>query len=145
MRLPRFVPATVLCGVAIVAAACISRGGSIDVRQGSQPHAVDFVYTPPATARDVPIDVIQVAGGVSAHGRGMQNYIWYVAQTNGAAPRGPVVIHFGTVPTGMAEAAPARSLLPGRYSVTVRANHVVAITEFRITASGQVESLGPAT
>lgn len=130
--------------VLLASAGCISRAGRVAVQQGAAARTADFVYEPTAGAEAVPLRVIQVDGGplqASGRGRGIHGYVWYVAGTDSTAPHGHTVIHYGQAPPGMVEAGPAQPLAPGRYSVTIRAGRFEAMTEFRVTADGRVESI----
>ena len=134
--------------VLLASAGCVSRAGRVVVHQGAAARTADFVYEPPAGAEAVPLRRIQVDGGPlqpSGRGRGLHGYVWYVASTDTTAPHGRTVIHFGEVPSGMAEAGPAQPLAPGRYSVTIRAGRFEAVTEFRVTADGRVEAINQPT
>lgn len=128
----------------VIASGCRHRErGVVRIAPGST--ARDLHFDLAADARGTPLpplETVIVDGGIRPTGRGSDSrrYLWYAAR-RGGVPDSVVTlreVRYGVEPPGMVAAGPTTPLMPGHYSVAIRAGAYRATRYFDVAADGRV-------
>lgn len=143
-----FAPLVRVVVVSSFLAGCVRTEGQVRVAAGSTVNHLVFDIVPSNEDEPEPIDALAVDGGplaVPSRSSAPHGFTWFVARrASTPAARGRLrEIQYGVAPPGFAQAAPALPLVPGDYSVQIRAGRSRAAMIFTVEPNGTIRETSP--